>query len=163
MSRNFAQIAFLIYAFVLLVITRKHTLQLLERKMGKKALRSRVRGGANAFLFLTVKDKMAPGLYYLNLVNYCALAGLMILHLLLGWFSLFAIYFRILNALTVVSCALQAYLLTLAGNVMQFGKAFFLYQPDTDPSHDRSFASSVIDFICYGGIPLALSICNFTV
>lgn len=162
MATNFAQIAFLIYAFVLLIITRKHAVLLVEQKIGKAAFRRRVRGGANAFLLLTVKDAMAKGLFYLNLINYSALATALILHLFLGWFSLFSVFFRIFNALAVVSCALEAYLLTLSGNIAQFGKPFFLYLPDTDPNHDRSFASSVIDFICYLGIPLALAICNFT-
>ena len=162
MARNFAQIAFLIYAFVLLALTRKYSVQLLERKMGKAAFHRRVRGGSNAFLFLTVKDAMAKGLFYFNLINYSALGALFLLHLLLGWFSPIAIFFRIFNALIVLSCALEAFLLTLVGNQMQFGKMFFLYLPDPDPAHDRSFASSVIDLICYVAIPLALAICNFT-
>ena len=61
----------------------------------------------------------------------------------------------------VLGCALEAYLLTLRGNLAQFGEAFFLYRPDTDPNHDRAFASSLVDALVYALIPVLLVFCNF--
>ena len=161
MARNFAQIVFLIYALGILLVTRKHIESILIRKMGEGALRRRVRGGANRFLFLTVREKMPPALYWLNLINYAAIALFAVIHLVLGWFSFMDLFLKITNSLILLSCGIEAYFLALAGNLMQFGELFFLYRVDSDDSHDRAFASSVIDALVYAVIPVLLVICNF--
>ncbi|MBR7164931.1 MAG: hypothetical protein IKD18_01500 [Clostridia bacterium] len=162
MARNFAQIFFLVYGFVLLLISSGRIRMILKRKLGAKALRRRVRGGANAYLFLTVKSHLNPILYWLNLSAYCLVAFLALCHLTVGWFAFFALPLRILNAIALLLCGAEAYLLSVLANMMQFGEPFFLYRPDEDPTTNRAFASSVLDAVVYGVLPLVWVICNFT-
>lgn len=162
MARNFAQIVFYIFALVIVLVSRKQIVNILLRKLGRRKYSRLVRGGANRYLFLTVKNHLAPGLYYLNLTNYALLALVGVFHLLIGWFSFAAVLMKILNSLLLISAGLQAYLLAIAGNMMQFGHAFFLYRPDSDSSHLRPFASSALDAFVYVVVPLGLIVCNIT-
>ncbi|MBR7166075.1 MAG: hypothetical protein IKD18_07335 [Clostridia bacterium] len=161
MARNLAQIVFLVYSFIILMITRKHLVATLCAKMGKSAFHKKVRGGANRYLLLSVKKFVSPKLFALNLFNYTGIFILLVLQFLLGWFSFAALFFKILNSLVILGSATEAYLLTLRGNIAQFGKAFFLYRPDNDPRHDRAFASSLVDGLVYALIPVLLVFCNF--
>lgn len=161
MARNLAQIVFLVYSFIILLITRKHLIATVCAKMGKRAFYKKVRGGANRYLLLSVKNWVPTNLFPLNFFNYAGLFILLVLQLLIGWFSFAALFFKILNSLIILGCAAEAYLLTLRGNIAQFGKAFFLYRADTDPRHDRAFASSLVDALVYALIPILLVLCNF--
>ncbi len=162
MSRNFAQIVFYLFALVIVLVSRKQIVNILVRKIGRRQFALRVRGGANRYLFVTAKDALAPGLYYLNLTNYALLALVGVLHLLIGWFSFAALLMKVLSSLLLLTAGLQAYLLAIVGNMIQFGQPFFLYRPDSDTNHLRPFASSVLDAFVYLVVPIGLIVCNFT-
>ena len=162
MARNFAQIFFLIYGLVLLLISSGRIRMILKRKIGARALRARVKGGVNAYLFLSVKEHLTPALFWLNATCYALVAILAVCHLIIGWFSFAALFLKILNSVMLFLVGLEAYLLSILANMMQFGEPFFLYRPDEDPNTNRAFASSLLDGVVYGVLPLAWIISNFT-
>lgn len=161
MATNFAQIAFLVYALVLMVMCRNRIVYRLERRFGQ-SLPQRHRVGANGFLFLSLKRCLPAPLFWVNAVNFWFLLGLSALHLLLGWFAFFSLFFRIFNSLLLILVGLETLLLCLGDNQLRFGRAFFLYLPDPDPNTHRVFASSVLDVFLAVVIPIAMAICNFT-
>ncbi len=161
MATNFAHIAFLVYALVLMVMSRNRIVYRLERRFGQ-TLAPRHRSGANGFLFLSLKRHLPPPLFWVNAVNFWFLLGLSALHLLLGWFALFSLFFRIFNSLLLILVGVEAFLLCLGDNQLRFGEACFLYRADPDPDTHRVFASSVVDLFVTVIVPIAMAICNFT-
>ena len=161
MATNFAHIAFLVYALVLMVMSRNRIVYRLERRFGRE-IPPRHRAGANGFLFLSLKRYLPSPLFWINAVNFWFLLGMAGLHLLLGWFSFFALFFRIFNSLLMLSAGFEAFLICLGDNQLRFGRAFLLYQPDPDPDSRRVFASSVLDVFLTVVIPIAMVISNFT-
>ncbi len=161
MARNFAQIVFLVYGLVILLISHKHLVSFLRRKLGKRGLEKASLRGANAYLLITLKEQMPPALFWLNVMNFSALFVLGVLQLVIGWFAFADLALKILGALVILSIGAQAYFLSVLGNLMAFGEAFFWYRPDPDPKTQRAFASSVLDAVVYAILPILMAISNF--
>lgn len=162
MSRNFAQIAFLIYAVLLTRTAHRAFLFLLSKKLGKRALLRRRAGLYHAATFDRFKDFLPAGLWYTNAVTVGLLAVCAVFHLIFGWFDALAVLGRILNSLMLLSAGLLATVGSVLSGALRYGEMFYLYKKNEDPNSMQPFSSSVLDGLMYIVLPVLMIICNFT-
>lgn len=162
MERNFAQIAFWIYALLLVRTAHRALCLLLSKKIGKRALLRNTRGLYHAATFDQVKPKLPPALWYTNIVAVSLLFAGAVFHLVLGWFDVLAVVGKILNSLMLLAAAFLAVAGSLLANVLRYGEMFFLYKKNEDQDSIQAFSSSVLDAVLYVVLPLLMIVCNFT-
>lgn len=162
MSRNFAQIAFLIYAVLLTRTAHRAFVLLLSKKIGKRAVLRRTSGLYHGASFDRVKELLPPGLWYTNAVTVGLLAVSAAFHLIFGWFDALATLGRVLNALMLFSAALLATVGSVLSGVLRYGEMFYLYKKNEDPNSMQPFSSSILDGVMYIVLPILMILCNFT-
>lgn len=162
MERNFAQIAFWIYALLLTRTAHRAFTLLLSKKIGKRTLFHYTRGIYHAATFDQVKGKLPLGLWYTNAVTVALLAVCAFFHLTLGWFDVFAIPAKLLNSLLLLAAALLGSAGALLSNVLRYGEMFFLYRKNEDQDSIQAFSSSLLDALLFVVLPILMIVCNFT-
>lgn len=162
MARNFAQIAFLIYAVLLTRTAHGAFALLLSKKMGKRAVKRRRSGLYHAVTFDRLKEHLPVGLWYLNTVTVGLLAVCAVFHPVFGWFDALAVLGKILNSMMLLSVGLLATAGALLSGVLRYGEMFYLYKKNEDPNSMQPFSSSVLDGLMYIVLPVLMIICNFT-
>ncbi len=155
MGRNFALLLFLMYAFFLILLSRKRLLSRVRKKGMRRAL-----SGFFGFLFFgKLKSAFPSGLYLLHTVNTAACLSLWGLHLLLGWFSpVFGVLF-LPDVLLILSASFEISALTLGENMARYGRPFLWYA--ADPQGKKPFVSTPVEAIFYAVIPLVMVIGTF--
>jgi len=161
MERNFAQIVFLLYGIILLYTSRKGIELIVKRKMGEAAYRRKTQGAINSLCYLLLKRDIAPVLFHWNLITVILLSLCAVGHMTLGWFSPFATVMKLLNSLSLLFAAVQAFALSLARNVIRYGEMFLLYRVEEDEATGKKLVSSVLDAILMLLLPLLMILCNF--
>ncbi len=162
MSRNFAQIAFLIYAVLLTRTAHRAFVLLLSKKMGKRAVLRRRAGLYHAASFDRLKEHLPAGLWYANAVTVGLLAVCTAFHLVFGWFDALALVGRLLNSLMLLSAGFLATVGSVLAGVLRYGEMFYLYKKNEDPDSMQPFSSSLLDAVMYVVLPILMIVCNFT-
>ncbi len=162
MERNFAQIAFLIYAVLLTRTAHRALSLLLSKKIGKRGVQRRLAGLYHAATLDRVKEFTPPALWYINAVTVGLLAVAAAFHLIFGWFDALATLGKILNSLMLLAAAFFATLASLLSNVLRYGEMFFLYKKNEDETSLQAFSSSALDAVMYIVLPILMIVCNFT-
>ena len=162
MARNFAQIAFLIYAILMTRTAHRAILLLLSKKIGRRAVARRTNGLYHAASLDQVKKYVPQGLWLLNAVTLSLLAASSVYHLLLGWVDGIAVFGKILNSMALLSAAFLATAGSLLNGVLRYGEMLYLYQKNDDPESMQAFSSSLLDAVLYLILPVLMIVCNFT-
>lgn len=157
MGRNFALLLFLMYAFFLILLSRKKLLS----RVRKKGMRRALSGFFGFFFFGKLKLSFPSGIYLLHSVNTAACLSLWALHLALGWFSPVFRVLSIPDVLLFFSASFEISALTLGENMAKFGRPFLWYA--VDPSGKRPFVSTPVEAIFYAVIPLVMIVGTFLV
>ena len=158
MARNFAQIAFLLYGLILLSVSRQVIKRLLLTRLGEKELAKHRRGVVNTACYLTLKEKLPPFIFYLNLCTVLTFTLCALLQLTVGWFQVLSPVMKIFNSAALFLTALEGGLLSVANLMMKFKKPFILYRPT--PESALPFASTIADAFFYAAIPISVIFYN---
>ena len=162
MSRNFAQIAFLIYSLLLTRTAHRAICLLLSKKIGKRAVKRRRSGLYHAATLDRLKEHLPPGLWYLNAVTVGLLTLCAAFHLIFGWFDALALLGKILNSLMLLSAGFLAAVGSLLSGALRYGEMVYFYKKNEDPDSMQPFSSSLLDGVMYVVLPVLMIVCNFT-
>ncbi|MBQ3866397.1 MAG: hypothetical protein II776_05795 [Clostridia bacterium] len=159
MARNLAQLLFLAYCAWMLVRSHRVFRSLLLVRMDERELEKKTRGLLYRTTFMKVKKRLAPLLYWWNLLAVGAFALDLAFQLLLGWFDFAAVLSRILNSLALLLAGGEALVTALIDSLLRYDTPFVLYR--WDPDGDKIFSSGILDVLLFFAAPVAIVFANF--